>query len=358
MEQVTVLVTSVGGIGEQILKALRLAEKTRYTIVGCDMSPQTKGLLDVDHPYLVPPARDPSYVNSLLKVCRRHRVAAILPGSEPELKVLSEARQTIEDAGLFLPISPASVIDLCLDKVKTCEFLAGRGFAVSAYKSVSSVEDLQDFDTLPAVLKPSKGGSGSAHVYLAQTREEFLTFGRYLLGLYPEFVTQAYVGTPDAEFTVGVLCDMEGGLINSIAVKRNILTGLSNRLKVPNRTGRAELGPTLALSSGISQGVIGRFPEVTETCERIAKTLACRGAINVQCRHFEGKIYVFEINPRFSGTTSLRALAGYNEPDVLIRRHVFGEKITPHFPYQSGIVVRGLTEAFMKELDFPTAKEL
>ena len=34
---------------------------------------------------------------------------------------------------------------------------------------------------------------------------------------------------------------------------------------------------------------------------------------------------MFEINPRFSGTTSLRAMVGYNEPDVLIRHHVLGE---------------------------------
>jgi len=55
--------------------------------------------------------------------------------------------------------------------------------------------------------------------------------------------------------------------------------------------------------------------------------------VNVQCRLVDGEVVVFEINPRFSGTTSLRAMVGYNEPDVLFRHHVLGEPIEPHFPY-------------------------
>jgi carbamoyl-phosphate synthase large subunit len=52
----------------------------------------------------------------------------------------------------------------------------------------------------------------------------------------------------------------------------------------------------------------------------------------------------FEINPRFSGTTSLRALAGYNEPDVLVRRDVLGMRIEPYFRYRDVLILRGLKE--------------
>ncbi|HLC15017.1 MAG TPA: hypothetical protein VJL89_02170 [Thermodesulfovibrionia bacterium] len=86
--KVNVMVTGVGGggHGEQILKALRLAD-TEYEIVGSDMSALSKGLQEVDHPYILPPASDNLYINSLLAVCRRHRVQALFHGSEPELKV-------------------------------------------------------------------------------------------------------------------------------------------------------------------------------------------------------------------------------------------------------------------------------
>src|SRR5262249_16299762 len=153
--------------------------------------------------------------------------------------------------------------------------------------------------------KPSVGGGGSAHVYLVQDGGELEVIARQLLNVYPEFIIQAYVGTPDDEYTVGVLSDMDGNLIQSIAVRRYILSSLGNGIKVANRSGNARLGPTLAVSSGVSQGMIGRFPEVTGPCEEIARALGARGPLNIQCRFADGKVQVMEINPRFSGTTSL-----------------------------------------------------
>ncbi|MGQ0761916.1 MAG: ATP-grasp domain-containing protein [Acidobacteriota bacterium] len=359
MKKITVMVTGVGGggHGEQIFKALRLAD-TDYEIIAGDMSPHSQALFEADFAYILPPANDTNYLSALLKVCGKHRVAALFHGSEPELKVMSAHRDRIQSQKILLPINPARVIELCMDKVRTCDFLTANGFHVSHYKRISSVGDLEDFRYLPAVLKPSIGGGGSANVFLAQTSQELLSFAKHMLTLYSEFIIQEYVGSFDTEFTVGVLISMDGELINSIAVKRNILTALSNRIKVPNRTGHPELGTLLALSSGVSQGVVGRFPEVTEPCERIAEALGARGAINIQCRFVDGKVYVFEINPRFSGTTSLRAMVGYNEPDVLIRKHLLGENIPSHFSYHTGLITRGLSEVLMEQRDFAIASAL
>ena len=69
-----------------------------------------------------------------------------------------------------------------------------------------------------------------------------------------------------------------------------------------------------------------------------------RAPINIQCRFVAGEVIPFEINPRFSGTTSLRALAGYNEPDVLVRRDVLGEQIETYFRYRDVLILRGLKE--------------
>jgi carbamoyl-phosphate synthase large subunit len=64
------------------------------------------------------------------------------------------------------------------------------------------------------------------------------------------------------------------------------------------------------------------------------------------------KVYLFEINPRFSGTTSLRAMVGFNEPDLLIRKHILNEPIKPNFSFQYAKVVRGLDEVvFYNESD-------
>lgn len=351
-EPIRVMVTGVGGggHGEQILKALRLA-RTRYHVVGTDMSRFSAGLGAADVAQVVPPANDAGYLDAILELCRRHEVRALFHGSEPELRVFSVQRERIAALGIFLPINPAPVIDLCMDKIKTCDFLRAHGFAVPAFARIRALEDALAFPHLPAVIKPSVGGGGSANTFLVQDREMLRVSAAQMLTLYEECIIQAYVGRVDAEYTVGVLHDLEGGLINSIAVHRHILSALSNRLKVPNRSGREELGPVLAISSGVSQGDIGRFPEVTGPCERIAAALGATGAINIQCRLVDGVVHVFEINPRFSGTTSLRAMVGYNEPDVLIRRHLLGEEIPRHFPYREATIARSLAEV---EIPAPT----
>jgi carbamoyl-phosphate synthase large subunit len=346
---ITVMVTGVGGggLGEQIVKALRLAAGP-YEIVGGDMDPHSKGLTEVEHPVVLPPASDPGYLDAVLGVCRARRVAALFPGSEAELKVLDRRRELIAGQGLFLPINSSPVLEICLDKSKTSRWLADHGFSAPPTYQIREAADLRSVpdDILPAALKPAVGGGGSNNLHLAQTRAELKYMGAYLLWNLGEFIVQQYVGSCDSEYTVGVLSDLEGRLINSIALKRSILSGLSNRIKVKNRTAKKELGEILAVSNGISQGELGRFPAVTAECERIAEALDSRGALNIQCRLHEGRVYVFEINPRFSGTTSLRALAGYNEPDILLRRHLKGEAITPHFKYREGQARRGLSECF------------
>ena len=197
---------------------------------------------------------------------------------------------------------------------------------------------------MPAILKPSVGGGGSANVFIVQSRDELLAFSRYLLGMSSCFILQEYVGTPDEEYTVGVLFGKDGTLINSIAIKRVINNALTIRTQVPNRTGRSELGSRLIISTGISQGHVADWPRVRAACEEIAASLSPTAPVNVQCRVANGVVVPFEINPRFSGTTSLRAMAGYNEPDILIRRDVFGENISVRFPYKDLMILRGLEE--------------
>ncbi len=345
--KVTVMVTGVGGggHGEQILKALRLAD-TSYEVIGCDMSEFCRGFKDVDHSYVVPPARDPRYINRILELCLKHRVQALFHGSEPELMVLCQNRKVFEARGIFLPINPQHVIDLCMCKSSTIAFLQEHKFSYPDTRVLNKLDDIRDWVAFPAILKPSIGSGGSAHTFIAQGKTELEMLARYLLDLQvcQEIIVQEYKGTPESEFTVGVLFDMDGNLINSIALRRNLGSSLSCRIRVPNRTGLEEFGKYLAVSTGVSQGEIGKFPEVTRACEAIASELGARGAINIQCRLHRGEVYVFEINPRFSGTTSIRAMVGYNEPDLLVRRHVLHEEIPRQFSFQHAVVVRGLDE--------------
>lgn len=353
INKLPVLVTAIGGAGhgEQILKALRLAAGDRYYLIGADARQDCPQFALVDKSATLPLASDPGYVDAVLALCEQHGIKAVFHGCEPELKRLSAARDAFAARGIFLPINPAPLIELCMNKEAASHRLAALGFDVPRFVRVSTVADLDAIDVFPVVVKPSVGSGGSANTFIAQDRRELLALADYLdlAAAAAPFIVQEYVGTPDDEYTVGILHDMDGQYLNRIAVQRQLSTALNLRTVVANRTTRRELGPKLVISSGVSQGRVGRFPAVTGPCADIARALGARGAINIQCRLVNGRVRVFEINPRFSGTTSIRAMAGYNEPDVLIRRHIHGEPITVDFPYAEGVASRNLVETWVPD---------
>lgn len=349
-EKIRVLVTALGGTshGQQILKALRHGELD-YHIVGSDMTSRSSGRAISDAFVTLPPAGAPDYLESLERVIEAHGIQAVFHGCEQEMTVFSQNRERLEKNGVFFPVNPPRVLDICQNKARTNALLMEKGFEPPRYVSITSVDDTEQVDFLPAVLKPSSGGGGSAHVYIAQDQRELEFLAEYLLGFCPEVLAQEYMGTAEEEYTVGVLFGRDGELLNSIGVRRLVEGAISTRFRVPNRTGRADLGPQLTISSGISQGEVGKWPEVTQVCESIASVLGAEAPVNVQCRVVDGAVKVFEINPRFSGTTSLRAMAGYNEPEVLIRREVLGEEVTPGFSYREGTILRSLVEHWIAD---------
>jgi carbamoyl-phosphate synthase large subunit len=346
-KMIRVLVTGVGGggFGEQLLKALRMAA-TPYYIVGVDMSPISIGLFDVDEGYTIPPAADDKYIDALLRICKNSKVRVLIPGSEPELKKVLEFRELFIKIGVLPLINSKDVIEICSDKWRTVEFLKSKGFSIPKSFIIKSKEDIEKIDIFPLVVKPVVGG-GSQNIFIVQDEEELNFFCNYLLKEGHILLIQEYIGKPDEEYTVGVLSGLSGNIINSIAIRRYILSGLSNKIKVRNRTGRDELSPILAISSGISQGSIEEYKDIRDQCEQIALALRSKGPLNIQCRFVDGKVFPFEINPRFSGTTSLRALVGFNEPDILIRKYLLKEEISQHFVYSKGYVVRGLSEKYI-----------
>jgi carbamoyl-phosphate synthase large subunit len=46
-------------------------------------------------------------------------------------------------------------------------------------------------------------------------------------------------------------------------------------------------------------------------------------------------------------------MVGFNEPDVLIRRHVLQEKVEPYFNYGSGMILRGFSELLITPENLP-----
>ena len=93
-----------------------------------------------------------------------------------------------------------------------------------------------------------------------------------------------------------------------------------------------------SISTGYSQGYFIKHKLIQDFCEQLALSIKSIGPLNIQLRIHKGEIYVFEIHPRFSGTTTMRADVGFNEPDVLLRNYLFNESFS-RLNYKSDVAV-------------------
>ena len=142
----------------------------------------------------------------------------------------------------------------------------------------------------------------------------------------------------EGEFTIGVLSLPNKRVVGSIALRREF----SAKLSVAYR-GRGGL-----ISSGYSQGHIGDYPDLCHQAENIAKAVCSCGPLNIQARVRGDELLPFEINPRFSASTYLRALAGFNEVDLLLRYLCTGETVEKP-DIRPGWYLRSLTEQFVPD---------
>ena len=342
MKKVRVLVTAAAGgsVGEQVMEALRLS-KTPYYLVTTNIEPHKNGLYEADKGYLIPPASSGQYLVKLIAICLKEKIQVLIPGSAPELDVISKSRQKFINHGILPLVNSQKVIELCQDKLRTMEFLKDKGLLFPKF-AILSTSKLPKFLKFPIVIKPTKGGGGSRNVFLVQDQEDLNYYYRYFAKQNLTPLAQEYIGDSTQEYTVGILTDFEGKLIGSIALKREVKGDLSVRTELKN----SKSGKTLVLSSGFSQGFVDDYPEVRKYSEKIALALGSRGPLNIQCRKTAKGIYTMGINPRFSGTAATRALLGFNEPDILIRKYLLKQKVGK-IKYKKGLVLRDLRMVYI-----------
>jgi carbamoyl-phosphate synthase large subunit len=335
LNRVNVLITGIGsaGVGEQILKALKISDLDLF-IIGTDISKVCFNKNKVDKFLVVPSVSDDDYGKYIRAVIDNNNIKAIFPGSEAELKYYSNNISEFKD--VYISINNRELIDLCLNKFNTYEKFSQLGIFTAKYNKINTVYDGSKIDYFPVVLKPNTNSGGSSHIYVAFDKEEVEMFVKYMLKHEIDVIAQEYIEYDNNEYTIGVSSDREGNILGSIILKRLINNALSTnkKIKFDNKS--------VIISSGISQGEFINDENIKRQAEDIAKKLGSKGPMNIQARFSNNKLLLLEINPRLSGTTYLRAMVGYNEPSNMIKQNILHENV--NYKYDGRIVLRSITE--------------
>jgi carbamoyl-phosphate synthase large subunit len=324
-----VLVTAAGGIVSQgIIKSLKFVNKKKdrsvtYKIIAADASPLAAGIYRSDLGILIPSALSEQYVDSIIKICKEQSIKAIFVGSDEETIPITHARSEIESKTEAIVLTnPAEVITTASDKWKTYEFLKKNNLPYAESALPENQESfIQEFG-FPLVVKPRQGHA-SMHFYVTNNKDEI----RYaILAIQKagwEPILQEYIQGDDVEYTSGVTVNKSGTkIMSSISMLRTMKGGQTYK------------------------AFIDDFKLVRKSAEEVAIKIGTRGAINIQARLDTDKPKIFEINPRFSGTCALRAIAGVNEPDIVFRNTVLDQDIQVD-GYQRLVAMRFWNEVYL-----------
>ena len=313
-----ILVTGAGGgVGQGVIKSLKLIKDMNLKIIAADMSELATGLYAADAAYLVENCDSDKYLETLKKIFKKESIDFYIPGTDVELKFCSKNKKLIKDEfNVHTVISSIEVIDICDDKFKTSSFLKKHGFN---YPKTTYLKDIDIKNTkFPAIVKPSVG-CGSIGVYKVNNLDELVPH----LENTKDIIVQEYIGNEDTEDTCTVV-KINDELSPVLALKRTLRSG---------DTYRAE---------PIKSKIIEQY------VSNVASKLEIDGGCNFQLRlDIHGEPKIFEINSRFSGTTPFCAQIGFNPVEFYLKRST-GLKSDINIDYNS-IILRYWSEIVVKK---------
>lgn len=341
MQKEKILIAGIAGasLGTEILKSL--SKSGIYDVYGCDISVHSYGHYQSGFVKTFVPSIE-KYIEDIIAFCKTYEINFIIPGGEAPLNILFKNIETLLSNGIRVIGNSKEIISNFSDKAKTFEILKGKGFKVPFTVLLKNEDDISSIPSFPCIIKPAIGTGGSVSVFLVTSADECRLYFKLLLQTSEKIIAQQYMPLDEGEFTIGVLSLPDQSIIGCVVMKRIFSSKLSISFK-------SSVG---LISSGYSQGFIGNFPKLEKQAIAIAKEIGSQGPINIQARVLNGELMPFEINPRFSASTYLRTLAGFNEIDFFLRNLIFDTK---DFPYriQEGYYLRSFEETYI-----PTSKIL
>lgn len=322
--KVNVLVMAVGSpLGQSILKAVKSSLYVDQ-IYAADINELASGLyFDNVKPVILPLVKENDYFDVLTDFVEKNNIRVIFPTIALEHEFFAKHTAYFHERKVGVVSCDASVFEICNDKYESMQFLKQNSIAAPSTILGCDRDAIEEFITcygFPVVIKPRNGAS-SNDVFIVKSRERLLA----LLGAYPEdyFVVQQYLEDPK-DYTAGVYVSSLADFSDVIIFERNLKFGLSYSGKIISDT------------------------KLKEYCLSISTALQSSYSINIQFKMVAGQPYCYEINPRLSSTTSVRAHFGFNEPDMIIRDMIGIKPLREHQPAQSGVFMRYWEEKYLE----------
>lgn len=309
--KIRVGITCVGsGIGQSVASSCNLSALPLHT-VGFDSNPFAFGAFECDEQAVTPPIKDVAYVETLLALAREHRLDILIPGLDTELIPLAANAERFRAIGTEVLVAEEAVIRKCRDKYEFFNEL-NREFPAFArsYRKEEAEKGIEIGELrFPLIAKP-RSGSASEGILLLEEYEQLARIPEGSIVqriLYPKKSDPGY-----AEYLEGI---RERRVVQVSELSVQYLIGGTGRV-----LGRC--ATVNRLKSGVPVEIIpfedSRVYEALDPVIHLLAAFGLRGPMNIQGRMTDEGPAFFELNPRFTGITGLRAAMGFNEVEAAI----------------------------------------
>lgn len=269
-----ILMCSVGRRGE-LLKNFKKSMSEGSKIVATDLSPYAPALYFADKQYLVPRIDDPSYIDTIINICKEEKIDAITTFIDPEIEILAKNRNRFSELGVEVLTPYEETANLCFDKYKMFKKLSECGIpTVMTWGTIEEFNASRDAGIVdfPVFIKP-RTGSGSVgarkvcnYDILVESMKED-----------PSLIIQEFMDCEDLDADVYI-----------DTITHEAVSAFSKR-KIETRIG------------GASKTVSFKEDKLFDFISKIVKNFKFNGPVDMDFFYRDGTYYLSEINPRFGG---------------------------------------------------------
>ncbi|WP_188115130.1 NAD-dependent epimerase/dehydratase family protein [Salinicola endophyticus] len=311
MDELVVGICSIGsGVGQSVIDSCKLFKPGAVQTVGLGNNPSAFGATECDRSRLIPSYYDDDYIESLVRVATEENITVLIPGHDDEAYLLAKHRDLLGKHRICVLAAAEPLVAACRDKYGYARaFKEAAPFFVRSFthQEVLAAEDI----IFPLIRKPRSGyASQSISVVADQRALHAIEDGES--HIYQEIAMPASNDCHAADYSKGLLRG-ENRQVGEISLQ--LIFDQSSQL-------RACCATTNRLANGVPIEIVpldlAPLEHFIEDFCRSMQRLDAFGPINVQGRITDDGFKVFEINPRFTGITGLRAKLGFNEVEYVV----------------------------------------
>lgn len=283
-------------------------------VITTDCSPYAPALYHSSNHYIVPPMNAPGYIQTIIDICSKEEINAVLPLQEEELLLISKNIGLFKKKGIIPIISDYNTVERCKDKYQFSRYLSDLG--ISTVPTYSQEEIIEKEEIIfPLYVKPRFGAGSIANSIIAD-KDSFI---KLIKEKQIEFIGQPIL--KGQEYGVNAYLDIHSNkLIDYFILKK------------------------LAMRAGETfKSVSIHNAEINALLNKLCKAISFRGPIDLDIIEENGVYYILEINPRFGGGYPHTYNCGINFPKY-IANNISGELLQRFTSYKDDVVALRYTD--------------